>query len=122
MRWAYDGCTNLTGSPVCGEKVEQMGSAYARCENLSSNGYFYSKNVKSALGCFTRTSTKRLNLYVPANSATMTTMLNTTSSITGSYMTWTDDMTTNGCYYNTYYNIYIYPVANVAAARAANGD
>jgi hypothetical protein len=40
----------------------------------------------------------------------------------GSAITWTDDTTTNGCYYNTAYNIYIYPVENVAAAREANGD
>jgi hypothetical protein len=40
----------------------------------------------------------------------------------GKYITWTDDTATNGCYYNTSYNIYIYPVANVAEAKIANGD
>ena len=53
----------------------------------------------------------------------MTTLLtNNTSSLVGTNITWTDDTATNGCYYNTYYNIYIYPVENVAAARTANGD
>ena len=31
----------------------------------------------------------------------------------GSSITWTNDYATNGCYYNTVYNIYIRPVANV---------
>jgi hypothetical protein len=40
-------------------------------------------------------------------------------SLVGGSITWTDA----GSYqYNARYNIYIYPVANVAAARAANGD
>ena len=53
----------------------------------------------------------------------MTTLLyNNTSSLVGNTITWTDDTATNGCYYNTSYNIYIYPVANVAEARVANGD
>jgi hypothetical protein len=53
----------------------------------------------------------------------MTTLLtNNTSSLVGATITWTDDTATNGCYYNTQYNIYIYPVDDVAAARTANGD
>jgi hypothetical protein len=41
--------------------------------------------------------------------------------IVGAKVTWTND-TTNNSIYNTQYNIYIYPVENVAAAREANGD
>jgi hypothetical protein len=33
-----------------------------------------------------------------------------------------DDIATNSCYYNAAYNIYIYPVTNIAEARIANGD
>ena len=43
----------------------------------------------------------------------------TNSSLVGASITWTNA----GSYqYNTVYNIYIYPVANVAAAAIANGD
>jgi hypothetical protein len=49
-------------------------------------------------------------------------MISNYYSIVGSPITWTDDFATNGCYYNTSYNIYIYPVANVEATRIANGD
>jgi hypothetical protein len=47
---------------------------------------------------------------------------NTSAGLVGSAITWTDETATNGYYYNTAHNIYIYPVANVAEARAANGD
>jgi hypothetical protein len=43
-------------------------------------------------------------------------------SLVEATITWTNDYTTNGCYYNNAYNIYIYPVTNVAEARIANGD
>jgi hypothetical protein len=53
----------------------------------------------------------------------MTTLLrNNTFTLVGGAITWTNDTATNGCYYNTAYNIYIYPVANVAEAKIANGD
>jgi hypothetical protein len=44
-----------------------------------------------------------------------------TYSIVGNSITWDTD-TANKCSYNTAYNIYIYPVANVENARIANGD
>ena len=51
----------------------------------------------------------------------MTSLLyNNASSLVGTTITWTDDTTTNGCYYNTSYNIYIYPVEDVAASRLEN--
>ena len=42
-------------------------------------------------------------------------------SLTGTAITWTND-TANNCSYNIAYNLYIYHVANVEAARIANGD
>ena len=121
---AYRNCSNLTGSPVCGENVTNMYYAYSDCPNLFGNGYFYSNKVDSIQNCFYgRNTSNHLNLYVPANSTTLNTCLyNNTSSMVGASIDWTDDITTNRRYYNTKYNIYIYPVENVAAARAANGD
>ena len=124
MSRAYQSCDNLTGSPVCGENVVDMWSTYEGCKNLSSNGYFYSNKITNIELCFgNRNIAKPLNLYLPANSTSLTTALSNTAatSMVGADITWTND-TANNRYYNTQYNIYIYPVANVAAARAANGD
>ena len=123
MFYAYRNCYNLTGSPVCGNNVTNMYGAYFECKNLASNAYFYSSSISNIAQCFSNwPRTKYLNLYLPANSTSLTTALyNNTSSMVGTTITWTND-TANNRYYNTYYNIYIYPVANVAAARAANGD
>ena len=33
----YNGCTNLTGSPVCGNKVTDMSNAYLRCTNITGS-------------------------------------------------------------------------------------
>lgn len=124
MTYTYYECRNLTGSPVCGNNVTDMSWAYKGCSNLASNGYFYSNNISNMHNCFWNwPNTRYLNLYLPANSTSLTTALtNNTSSLIGANITWTDDLATNNCYYNTQYNIYIYPVENVAAARTANGD
>ena len=74
--------------------------------------------------CFQNCNFKApFNLYVPAKSNTLNTCLDTSQygALVSDGVTWTND-TTNNRYYNTKHNIYIYPVANVAAARAANGD
>jgi hypothetical protein len=123
MSYAYYDCYKLTGSPVCGPNVTDMSGAYHSCRNLSSNGYFYSNKIANVCNCFaSRNTKKRLNLYVPANSTTLTTCLSTTSatSLTGGSITWTDSVATDGCYYNTARNIYIYPVANVAQTYKDN--
>ena len=89
--------------------------------NLSGNAYFYSPSVSNMTKCFYyRTATNRLNIYVVANSTTNTTIhYSNTSSIVGNAITWSN---TGSYQYNTRYNIYIYPVANVIASRVANGD
>ena len=118
---AYNACCNLTGSPVCGNNVVYMLNTYRNCPKIGSNGYFYSHNIVNAQNCFSvKNNSKRLNLYVPANSTTATTVLyNNTKSLVGANITWTNAGTYQ---YNITYNIYVYPVENVAAARAANGD
>jgi hypothetical protein len=105
-----------------------MLSAYGYCRNVARNGYFYSNDVSDMYCCFEGwNALKRFNLYVPKNSTTFNTVIGSrfsTDSMFGrnNTFTWTNDFATNGYYYNTQYNIYVYPVENVAAARAANGD
>ena len=117
----YYNCFNLTGSPVCGDKVTNMYYAYFNCSNLTGNAYFYSSSVSNVKYCFgDKNNLKQLNIYVPSGSTTEATVLiNNTSSLVGANITYTNAGT---YHYNTAYNIYIYPISNVAAARAANGD
>ena len=143
MSATYYDCGNLTGNPVCGESVINMNTAYAYCYNLTGspvcgnnvvnmlgtysawnctgNAYFYSAKINNSKNCFVnKNNSKRLNIYIPNNSTTKRTVLyNNTRSLVGANITWTNAGTYQ---YNTSYNIYIYPVANVAAAAIANGD
>ena len=115
LGFAYRNCSKLTGSPACGSNVTNMYCAYENCPNLYGDMFVYSNKVSNATDCFIgRNTSKILNLYVPASSTTLTTCLNTSdpTSLTGTNITWTND-TANNRYYNTTYNIYIYPVANV---------
>ena len=118
---AYYNCYNLTGSPVCGNNVTNMYGTYKNCKNIGANAYFYSTKVSNAVNCFYgKNNTKQLNIYVPTNSITNTTVHHSNYiSLVGEYITYTDAGTYQ---YNTAYNIYIYPVENVAAAREQNGD
>lgn len=122
MYMAYDDCLNLTGAPVCGPNVIDMGYTYRNCYNLKGNAYFYSPSISNMTGCFNgRNTSNRLNIYVPANSVTNTTIHKTNyqTSIVGANIRWTNRRSYQ---YNSSYGIYIYPVANVAAARANNRD
>lgn len=122
MSHAYANCQQLY-TAVCGPEVTNMSNAYYQCTNIQGNTYFYSPSINNVSNCFSgRNTSKMLNIYAPANSTTMTSLLRTgTTSIIGSSITWTND-TANKRYYNTTRNIYIYPVANVEATRIANGD
>lgn len=120
MSYAYYNCQNLTGPPICGSATTAMTCTYYNCKKLGSNGYFYSNKISNIANCFYgRNTSNRLNLYVPNTGNTINTCLITNaSSLVGTTVTWTNDMTTNGCYYNTSQNIYIYPVTNVAQVYA----
>ena len=121
MSYAYQNCTNLT-TAVCGPNVTNMSYAYQNCTNIQGNVYFYSNNISNMVSCFNgRNNSKMLNIYVHNGSTTLSKCIDT-SSLTNKYTIWTDATSTNGCYYNTTRNIYIYPVANVEEARIANGD
>ena len=121
MGSTYENCSNLTGSPVCGNNVTNMSNTYSNCSNLTGNAYFYSSVVNHSRNCFcNKNNSKQLNIYVPSGSTTQTTVLISNAySLIGKSITYTNAGT---YHYNTKYNIYIYPVENVAAARAANGD
>ena len=141
----YQFCENLTGHPVCGDNVTSMYCAYRGCKNIKVTGpiiigpnvtnigaafmdcpdikgdmYIYSNKVNSAYVAFCNRTSARLNIYVPNTGNTISTLLNTTYYITTYSTTWTNDMSTNGCYYSSAYNIYIYPVSNVAAVKEKN--
>jgi len=101
-----------------------MAATYCNCTNIQGNTYFYSNSISNVRNCFyNRNTSNRLNIYVYAGTTTNSTVRQTTSttSLTGKAITWTTDAT-NNCSYNTTYNLYIYHVANVEAARIANGD
>jgi hypothetical protein len=142
MRQSFYNCRNLTKAPMCGNNVTTMDQAffscsnlkvpatigfnvttswmtYCNCYNIGANAYFFSHKVNNAQSCFgLRDTSKRLNIYVPqqgysSSYNTLGTCLYTNdSSLIGQNITWTNDITTNGCYYNTAQNIYIYPVDN----------
>jgi hypothetical protein len=122
MNATYRDCSNLK-TAICGPNVRYMRTTFGGCPNISGNAYFYSPNLYDVLYCFRgRNVSNMLNIYAPANSQTMTKLLNAQSpSMVGANCSWTND-STNNRYYNTQYNIYIYPVANVEEARIANGD
>jgi hypothetical protein len=123
MEYAYSDCTNLT-TAVCGPNVTDMAYAYEGATNIQGNAYVYSPNIHAAVKVFgNRNISNMLNIYIPSNSTTLTHFQSTNSqtSIVASSITWTNSIS-NDYFYNTYYNIYIYPVENVAAAREANGD
>ena len=120
MYCAYEGCYKLSGSAVIGPNVTNASYAYANCYNLSSKAIVYSNQVYDMRGCFSnRNTATRLDVYLPAEGATLQNSLyNDYRSIVGTDIEWTNDVTTNGCYYNTAFNIYLYPsdMANFTAS------
>ena len=142
MSNAYANCSNLTGSAACGPNVTDMSWAYFQASNITTavcgpkvtnmystyeytdvrgNMYMYSNNVSNMYQCFTgRNKATRLNIYVQQNSVSLNTcLISNYRSMTGYEMTWTNAISSSGCYYNSSFNIYIYPVANVYEAAKA---
>ena len=120
MYQTYYNCQNLTGSPVCGNNVFNMYRTYYNCKNIGANAYFYSPEISSVAGCFElKNNSRRLNIYVPANSNTVNKVINgsRSSSLVYNSISYTNSGT---YYYSTTYNIYIYPVEDVAAKRLEN--
>lgn len=128
--FSYYSCPKLTQGPIIGAKVTNLfyafqGSAY----NMGGNCYIYSNVVNDIGWAFRRVGNEahnapRLNIYFHANTITHNTILgaksqNSDTSITGQVLGLTSHA--NGAY-NIWSRIWFYPVANVAAARAANGD
>lgn len=109
MYHTYTNCCNFTNSPVCGPNVTDMSGTYRSCRNLNEcTVNWYAPNIINARNCFYgKNNSRKYNIHVPANSTTFNTMIiNNTSSLVGTSITWTNNET---CWYNTTYNIYIYP-------------
>lgn len=124
MYHTYYGCHSLTGAPACGENVMDMDHAYHNCYNISGNAYFYSNKVRTVQSCFYgRNTSRRLNIHVPKTGLnysynTLATCLhNGNTSFVRNVITWSQSGVN---YYNTFYNIYIYPVDNVEQAYKEN--
>lgn len=116
MEGTYKYCTNLETACLY-EQAYNVKNTFEGCISLTKC-FVLSTRLNNVHRCFADTNTsKRLDIYVTKNTTSSNKLLNTSSSysITGSTMTWTNDVVTNGCYYNTAYNIYIYPVADVNA-------
>ena len=114
MSNAYRGCTNLTGNPICGNNVTDMSNAYYNCKNLSAGDmYVYAPNIINVGNCFWgKNNSRRYNIHVPANSTTFNTfIINNASSLVGKTITYTNN---GACWYNTAYNIYIYPIKSLS--------
>jgi hypothetical protein len=120
MSYAYENCRKLTGAPVCGPNVTNMCCTYYNCQNLYGNMYVYSNNVSNATNCFTgRSTSNQLNIFVNLGTASYNSFI--TNNITRYKLDWTND-TANNRYYNTAQNIYIYPVTNVEQAYKNNEE
>lgn len=131
MNSAYENCSKLT-TAIVGPAAINISYAYSNCPLIKGNAYVFSKNLytganakrKSVRGCFFgRDNSNMLNIYVPkgCNTAYSFRERYANGSITSTNITWTNS-TTNNCFYNTQYNIYVYPVANVYESKLANGD
>jgi hypothetical protein len=120
MYETYARCSNLTGAPVCGNNVTNMGYTYFNCRNLSGNAYFYSEHIANITACFSnRANSKQLNIYVKKDSLTENTIFTSTgwNSIIGESISWGK---TDSCHYNTKFNLYIYSVDSVKQANLEN--
>jgi hypothetical protein len=120
MYMTYQNCTNLT-TAVCGPNVTSMCGAYQDCANLTT-AYLYSKNITNVQNCFAKHNNSiRLDVYIYSGKTNTNTSLmrQNSLSVVGKSITWT---ASQNCQFNTTYNIYIYPVANIDAVRIANGD
>ena len=125
MTQAYYNCFNLTGAPICGKKVVAMGQAFANCYNLQGNMYLFSNFIDQANSVFNgRNTTNRLNIYYNAGAnkyhTTTTHYTLRNAPLTGNTITWTDDRSVNGCYYNAKENIYLYPMVNIVGTYREN--
>ena len=77
-------------------------------DNANKINDWYSKNITDVQGCFAgKNNSRRYNIHCYNNSTTLNTLLtNDTKSIVNATITWTKRTT---YYYNTAYNIRIYP-------------
>ena len=122
MRSTFDTCIGLTGPVYIGttNNTVYLYNAFKNCISLTGNFYLDSNDAEVS-NCFAgKDNSTMLNVYVPASSSTFVNCIrNDYYTLTGTTITWTNDTTYNR-YYNTAYNIYIYPVDNVKQAYREN--
>ena len=117
MSYAYYNCINLTGAGIIGSNVTDASYAYSCCDNIS-NVYIYSSKLSDVRGVVSKSNyDRRTNLYVLKDSQSLTKCLSTDKTVVLNSITWTQS---GEMYYNTVYNVYIYPVANVAQQYEQN--
>ncbi len=130
LSYAYSNTGVYHNTIVIPNKVTNMYSTFDDSNPLG-NMYIYSKNIINAENCLAnRSQVNILNIYVPANSSTFNAFVD--SYIFGRYNNshWRYNNSGNYYYCNDYFNLstgpetlfYLYPVDNVVAVRAQNGD
>lgn len=107
MYYAYSNCNNLSGAPVCGATVTNMGYTYVNCPNLRGDMFMYSRQVSTMRNCFyNRNTSNRLNIYIYKDSTTHSCFnVTNTRSLVGKNISWTY---TDTGFYNAGFNIYVY--------------
>lgn len=138
MKCAYYNCVNITGSPKIGKKVVSAEDAYFNCYSLQGspadcnnlliaiNAYYNCPNLYGTFNWYEVNSTqakiinatnmfyhrdysRRLNIYVKADSSVENALINYSATYGNLYGTgaisWTQS---GGYYYNSLYNTYIY--------------
>ena len=114
LAYAFYYCYNITSPGNIGANVTNMSHTFYNCSKWTANFnmYIYSPNVTNAVNCFyNKYASRYINVYVPANSTTLSTFIKNTAaeSILGKAITWSHNAS-NKCYYNTTsgYRIRIY--------------
>ena len=138
MKGAYYNCVNITGSPQIGAKTRSAEDAYYNCYSLQGapadcnnlliavNTYYNCPNLYGTFNWYEVNSTqakiinatnmfyhrdysRRLNIYVKADSSVENALINYSATYGNLYGTgaisWTQS---GGYYYNSLYNTYIY--------------
>ena len=70
MSSTYAYCTNLTGSPVCGNKVTNMVNTYYKCTNLTGSPAFpeqYAQQDINAYSAYAYVPNIEGDVYLPPN-------------------------------------------------------
>lgn len=108
--YAYYQCHNINEAFTIENKVTDLRYAFYNCKNLPAGDYYIkAPNITNVyMSFYGKNNSRRYNIHVPGNSTTLTKCKNTSSSysLVGASISWTNGGT---YFYNTTYNIYLYP-------------